>query len=808
MEKYKTISTGSGLDSNLVTEKDNVRIAELKKQINKYDIQYYEDGISDISDAEYDRLYDEYIEFEKIYPNLANMDDAPSKRIGAGTESGTTTGLQKFTHKSPLLSIDRKAKELSELKDFYEKCGGEGTEVIIEPKLDGITCNINYENGKFVNAATRGNGYIGDLISNNFKMTDTTYAEEIAEGKDLEVRGEAIIPLDYFKSHLIDDYSNPRNAVAGILRQLNPKDVKEKGIQVMFYDIGHTDITLVDEDLSNIYTLKTLGFQVIPVEAVNTWKELKEVVETRMHDSIQNIDGFNVLMTDGKFPQAVCDGLVIKVNSRKKREEIGMSEKGPKWAFAYKFKPLQAETRIDHIEWQVGKSGRVTPVAIFDEINLGGTKITRATLNNFDYMQKLPVLCESRDVWINESYDNWGSREDIYYSQPLDTDHIDVIREGDLLIDKYPERSQMELNSLRVGKISENRDGFWIEDKLYGGEWYPFEKNRYCLVNENPCLQMDDKILVERSNDVIPRIVAIAKHQNCIYQDDMATTERLYQRRKTFDVPTHCPDCGQPLSNQYPLLYCTSSLCPSQITGKISHFASRDAMNIIGLGEGVIEVLYKEGFLTSIPSLYHLKDYSDKLKELDFFGTRKVKKLLKAIEDSKNPELWQFIYSLSIEGVGRRASKDLAQRYHTLDNFLNASIDELLLLEDMGEITSKSIVSYISNESALEMIYELVSLGINPKPIEIDGEKLKGKTFVITGTLSQPRKYYQEIIEKNGGKVSGSVSKKTTAVLIGANAGSKEEKARKLVSEGNIIELLDTENKIVSYFDIEKKYEM
>lgn len=743
MKKNKTVLVRGGFDSK-INAKDAIRINELKNQINRYDTQYYEDGVSDISDAEYDRLYDEYLSYVDKYPSIATIIDSPTKKVGAGQDSGKFTGLPKFTHKSPLLSIDKKGKTLDELKKWYAALG-DNVEVIVEPKLDGITCNLNYEYGKLVNAVTRGNGYIGDVITENFRTTDTKYPEEIGSGITMEIRGEAIIPYDFFKKNLTEEYSNPRNAVAGIMRQMDSLEVKGKGVQVMFYDYGLTgNQPLSKDDYSDVRSMKHIfNFQNVPIYRCTSWQLLKHVVETRMDNLIQEIDGFNVLIDeDGLYPQAVCDGLVIKVNNRYKREEIGFSEKGPKWAFAFKFKPLQATTRIDHVEWQVGKSGRVTPVAVFNEISLGGTKITRATLNNADYMRNLPLLYESKMVQDFES--------------------------------KGPDAAFSDFHQ----------------------EIMP------CVQGRKDALQMDDKIIVERSNDVIPRIVAIAKHQNCIYQDDMETTERLYQRRKTFDVPTHCPDCGQPLSNQYPLLYCTSSLCPSQITGKISHFASRDAMNIIGLGDGVIEALYKEGFLTSIPSLYHLKDYSDKLKELDFFGTKKVEKLLKAIEGSKTPELWQFIYSLSIEGVGKRASKDLAQRYHTLDNFLNASIDELLMLEDMGEITSKGIVSYISNERALEMIYELVSLGVNPKLVEIEGDNLKGKTFVITGTLEYARNYYQEIIEKNGGKVSGSVSKKTTAVLIGKDAGSKEEKARGLVAKGENILLLDTEDKIKEFLGI------
>ena len=442
--------------------RDFIRASQLKELIAKYDKQYYEEGVSDISDAEYDRLYEEYLEFENKYPELKDMADAPTKRVGAGDVAGTTTLLPKFTHHTPLLSINKKAKELEELKAFYESIGGDGVEVIVEPKLDGITCNINFENGELVNAATRGNGYIGDLITENFKNTDTIYPESLGDF-DLEIRGEAIIPYNFFKENLSKDYSNPRNAVAGIMRSINSEYVKGKGIQVMFYDIGQTSMKLENSDLSNLCRISKLNFQTVPVISASSWNELKEVVESKMNNSIQEIDGFNVLMTNGKFPQAVCDGLVIKVDDITKRYQIGMTDKGPKWAFAYKFKPLQAMTRIDHIEWQVGKSGKITPVGVFDEITLGGVKINRATLNNAIYIKYvLPLLYERRDVWINESYDNWEERIDIPFDKPIE--RMDYIQEGDELVDAYPQRSQSELHRIKVKEVS--NDGFLINNGI------------------------------------------------------------------------------------------------------------------------------------------------------------------------------------------------------------------------------------------------------------------------------------------------------------------------------------------------------
>lgn len=765
----------------MINTKDKKRIRELKELISKYDKQYYELGVSDISDAEYDRLYDEYLAFEKKYPELKSNTDAPTKRVGAGKEAGASTALPKFEHKSPLLSIDRKAKDMESLKDFFEKCGGEGTTFIVEPKLDGITCNINYEDGRFVNAATRGNGYVGDLITKQFQNTDTVYPKNTPDNTDIEIRGEAIIPFDYFKKKLSKDYSNPRNAVSGIMRQVEPKEVKGKGVQVMFYDLGRYNYNdFGDSDLENISKIKKLGFQSVPVMKATSWEELKYIVKTHLGNQIQQIDGFNVLVSEG-YPQAVCDGLVIKVDSYAARNKIGMSEKGPKWAFAFKFKPLQVETIIHNVEWQVGnKTGRLTPVGIFEEVSLGGTKITRATLNNYDYMKNLPVL----NIITTASSKTY--EQDV--SKPIG--NIMFIQKGDILRDsKYMQsQGEDECEYIKVGDATD--DGFWIDEPTdWNGEWYQFESNRFYLQTKG--IHVGDKIIVERSNDVIPRIVAIKEH----YKDNSK------MNNSSFEVPKVCPDCGHLIEEKYPLHFCTNPMCPSQMKGRIEHYASRDAMNIVGLGEAIVDIFFKKGFLTDLSSIYHLSEYREELESLPKFGKKKVENLLNSIEKSKNPELWQFIYALCINGVGKKASKDLAQHYLTLENFLKANFDNLCKMPDIGGITAQGIVDFITDESAKEMIQKLLDAGVAPQEVEVVGDKFSGMTFVITGTLQNSRKYYQEIIEKNGGKVVGSVSKKTTAVLIGTDAGSKEEKARKLVSEGADIKLLDSEESIMEFLD-------
>lgn len=763
--------------------KEIERIQEIKQLIAKYDRQYYELGQSDISDAEYDRLYEEYLQYEEKYPELKEMQDAPTRRIGAGKEAGSTTLFPKYTHKSPLLSINQKSRDLRDLKDFYEFVGGDGTEVIIEPKLDGITCNVNYENGVFVNAATRGNGYVGDLITENFQNTDTIYPECLRNDISLEVRGEAIIPYDIFKESLQADYSNPRNAVAGIMRSQNSQDVKGKGIQVMFYDIGQYDnIELSDKDSQNVEYLKEIGFGCVPVHLVDTWQDLRGVIESRLNGIIQNIDGFNVLVADG-YPQAVCDGLVIKVNSIQKREELGMTEKGPRWAFAYKFKPLYALTTLKDIEWQVGKSGKVVPVAVFDEISLGGVKITKATLNNPDYIQTLPTLYKERTVWRDKSYDTWGELVHIPYQEAISD--IDYIMPGDVLIDTHPEKTPSEMDSITVKKIDSERAGFYISDCEYDGEWYPFEKDRYYFADKEYGLHEGDTIIVERSNDVIPRIVAIHHHNT----------------DNPIKIPSTCPVCGHALVQNGPQLFCQNSDCNGQILGKMIQFVSRDGMNIVGLGGSILEVFLEKGYIQTYADIYRLDRYEKDILSLDKFGTRKYQNLQKSVKNSTNPTLSQFLYALGIPLVGKKTAKDLARAYGTLDKFLLTSYQSLIGIDDINSVTASSIMEWLEDKNHKGMIQELKGY-VHIQEEKQSSNKLAGKSFVITGTLSNPRDYYVKLIEERGGKSVGSVSKKTYAVLIGENAGSKEKKARELIDKGINIILLDSEKKINEFFEI------
>ena len=678
--------------------KTEKKIKEIIEKINYYSDLYYNHGVSEISDAEFDRLYDEFLDFAEKYPEIKEWEDSPIKKVGADA----TSNFEKFSHKSPLLSIDQKSRELEDLKKWYDKLTGK--QVIVEPKLDGITININYEKGKFVNAATRGNGYIGDLITKQFKNTKTKYPEAISMCKELELRGEAIIPYDYFiENNLNESYSNPRNAVAGIMHSKDPDDVKGKGVEVMFYDIGQIDANMLsDLDSTNVEEIiRNAGFTCAPYFICNSWEELKKCVETKFYGHIQEIDGFNILKYDG-YPQAMCDGLVIKSNHLHEREELGFSQKGPKWAFAFKFKALSAKTTLLDVSWDVSKSGRITPVAVFKEVSLGGTKINRATLNNFGYMSNLP-------------------------------------------------------------KFNENKIDLSETDKLH----------------------KSDEILVERSNDVIPRIVAIVKHN---------TTE-------VCKAPKVCPVCGGEVEFRNDLLYCVNPNCSAKISSKIEHFASRNAMNIVGLGEKIVDILLENDLISNITDIYDLTSKKVVLVNLEGFGKKSVDKLLSSIENSKNPELSNFIFALAIPNVGEKMSKDLANYYKSIDNLINNfSYNQILSLESFGEVYAESTTSWLSKIENIKTIKDLLSKGVKPKEVEQKEQvsnTLNGKTFVITGTLSKPRKYFEDLIVSNGGKVGSGVSKNTDYVLAGENAGSKLEKAEKLKIE--IIDENEFNRKVGTY---------
>lgn len=764
---------------------------ELKKKIQQYDHAYYVLAKPLISDAEYDRLYKEYENLEKQYPELKTP-DSPTQRVG----SEPLTKLEKFEHQTPLLSIDQKAKTVEALTKFYQDCGGDGTEILVQPKADGLTGNVNYapveseifkqfypdfsveqaENGAYlVNGATRGNGYIGELITENIKTIKSVPLHIPFHGH-LEVRGEIIMSYREFVKNFSEEFSNPRNLASGTIRQLDPKLVAKRKPDLIFYDIGECDKTF-SKDTERLAFLKEQGFPVMPYKIVNNLNDLIETCFSYMDGNIQIIDGFNVLTMEG-YPDMVCDGLVLKVNDLAVRDELGMTSKGPKWAFAFKFKSLNAETTLKEIIYQVGRTGKITPVAVFEEVNLGGTRVNRATLNNLDYIRTLgPTPPDVEEILLDEengqiSFEINREKKTVQQLVKIVTTNKKHTMFEVLCTDgsKYLFPNRSELAAAFDKTPSFPSVGFDEKNKV-SEEYYS--------------LMLGDSITIERSNDVIPRIIGI----NYLNRKDR-TVQHI-------EFPTHCPTCGSELEEIYPLHFCPNIDCPDRLKGSLQHFASRDAMDIVGLGESLISLFVDKGYLTSIKDIYTLGRYREEILELEGFGERKVNKLLEAIETSKTREFWRVLYALGIREVGKSMAKTLAKHFKSIGNLIDATDDELRQVEDVGDVTIESIRRFFSHEKNLELLDFLESQGLNMEDdTETVSNCLEGLTFVITGTLYDGDKKIsrgdvQKIIEDNGGKCSGSVSKKTHVVIIGEDAGSKEAKARDLVSKGAPIALLE-----------------
>lgn len=657
---------------------------ELKELLKKYDHAYYVLNKSIINDAEYDRLLEEYTKIEEEYPELKTI-DSPTQRVG----SEPISKLEKVEHPSPLLSINQKDKTEEGLRKFYKDCGGNGVEILIQPKYDGLTVDNVYNNNLLEYAATRGNGYIGEVITHNIK-TIKSVPLRIDFKNYLEVRGEGVVKFDDFINLYSEDYSNPRNLASGTLRNLDSSQVKRA--DVIFFDIGKCDKEF-NTDNERLEYLKELGFKVTPYILVNNEEDLIKVCTSYMNGYIVEKNGFNVLdIPNSNVTDIVCDGLVLKVNDLHLREEIGFTAKGPKWAFAYKFKSLTAETKLLDIEWGVGRTGKITPTGIFEEVNLGGTKITRATLNNIDYIKSLD-------------------------------------------------------------------------------------------------LKLGDTIIIERANDVIPRVIECNKEKRNGTEIDI-------------EMLNNCPICNSPLVEIYPQHFCENINCLARLKASIEHFASRDAMNIDGLGNSIIDLFVDNGYLKSLKDLYFLSQFKDEIINLEGFGKKKVDKLLKAIENSKTNDFTKVLYALQIKEIGKKSANILAQHYKNIDNLINTTKEELLSIEDIGEITSNEILNYFNNKQNIELINDLKEIGLCFELIENENttEYLKGQTFVVTGSFGEyKRKYFEEKITQNGGKVSSSVSKKTTVVLVGEDAGSKETKARELIAKGEKIILLESYEEFINY---------
>ncbi len=643
------------------------RIKELIKELNAHSYNYYTLDNPTITDKEYDALYDELhaLELETGYI----QPDSPTQRVGGEV----LDKFEKHTHIRKLWSLD-KAQNVGELYAWEERANKLRSEYnqtheeklppleyILELKFDGLTINLTYEDGLLVQGATRGNGTIGEAILPQLKTIKSIPMSIEYKGK-LEIQGEGVMPLsalEKYNKKADEPLKNARNAAAGALRNLDPKVTEKRMLSACIYNVGHIEGMEFSTHEEMIGFLKDNKFPVF-----NYMKKF-----ATMDEVIAEIE---ILKDTRKKLDILTDGLVIKINDIKTRVALGYTQKFPRWAVAFKFEAEEVTTKLLDIEWNVGRTGKVTPTAILEPIDIGGVTVKRATLNNYDDIQRKNVKINST-VWLR------------------------------------------------------------------------------------------------RSNDVIPEIMGIVEDED---NEDEQEIKML----------THCPACGVDLIQNGVHYFCPNSMsCRPQLVSRIVHFASRNAMNIDGFSEKTAYQLFDELDLKSLPQLYEIK--VEDLLGLERFADKKAENLVNAIENSKNCDLDSFIYALGIPNVGEKTAKDLVKRFKSLEALKKATFDELIAINDVGDVVANEIIEFFHDKEIIDNIDKLLNLGVNPKyeEIEVSAESpFFGKTVVLTGTLSIGRNEAKEIIERLGGKVSGSVSKKTDYVIAGEEAGSKLDKAKEL----------------------------
>lgn len=641
------------------------QIAELREQIEKHNYAYYVLDQPSISDAEYDELMRKLMELEEQYPQYKTP-DSPSQRVGGAP----LEAFQKVTHRVPMLSLSNAFNE-GDLRDFDRRVRQEVGDVryVCELKIDGLAVSLRYEDGYFVQGATRGDGTTGEDITENLK-TIRSLPLRLRKQVTIEVRGEAYMPRKSFeklnekrKMNGEELFANPRNAAAGSLRQLDPKVAASRQLDIFAYHVVNAEELGILSHSAALNYLDELGFKTNPA---------RQVCET-IDDVLSYIEQWHGRRASLPYD---IDGIVIKVDAFAQQKQLGATAKSPRWAIAYKFPAEEVVTQLVDIELSVGRTGVVTPTAILQPVRVAGTIVQRASLHNEDY-----------------------------------------IREKDI----------------RLG----------------------------------------DYVVIKKAGDIIPEVVR-------------SLPERRTGKEEPFDMPTHCPACASELVrlDDEVALRCVNPQCPAQIREGLIHFVSRQAMNIDGLGEKVIAQLFEHGLVRSVADLYTLT--KDQLVALERMGEKSATNLLQAIEASKQNSLERLLFGLGIRHVGAKAAKTLAEHFETMERLQQATKEELTAIHEIGEKMADSIVTYFSKEEVKQLLERLRAYGVNmtykgaKQTVDISST-FAGKTFVLTGTLqSMSRSEAKETIEALGGKVTGSVSKKTDVVVVGEDAGSKLEKARQL----------------------------
>lgn len=649
------------------------RINKLRKEISYHSKRYYENDAPEISDFEYDKMFEELKALEVAHPEFYS-ESSPTQRVGGAA----LDKFEKVQHEVRMASLTD-VFDYDALRAFIRKIKeevGEDTTFSVEPKIDGLSVSLKYENGILKVGATRGNGAVGEDVTANIK-TVRSIPLELNEPLDITVRGEVYMPHSSFeklnreKERLGESlWANPRNAAAGSLRCLDSKETAKRGLDIFVFNFQAGDLGNVSTHDETIEKINSLGFKTIPLLTVSSNED--EIV--------------NAVHTLGEKRPSLefdIDGAVIKVNSLEKRREIGEGTSTPKWAVAYKYPPEQKKTRLLDIAIQVGRTGVLTPNAVLEPVKLAGTTVSRATLHN-----------------------------------------IDIIKERDI----------------RIG----------------------------------------DNVIVQKAGDIIPEVVGSVKEDRC-------GTEVPYS------MPNACPSCGGTLTyddaddfvddgEDFTLgaLRCTNPACPAQLERNIIHFASKKAMNIEGVGEKFVKQLLDANLIHDASDLYYIDP--QEIAALDRMGEKSAENFVKAREASKSSGLARVIFALGIRHIGEVASAELANKFGSIDNLFTATFDEIKEANDFGDIMAKSVVDFFSKETTKYIVERLKNAGVDTaNEIKEVSKEFEGLTFVLTGTLeNMTRDEASEMIKARGGKVSSSVSKKTSYVLAGEEAGSKLTKAQDL----------------------------
>lgn len=649
------------------------RIEELSDIIEKHSYKYYVLDNPDISDYDFDMLMQELKKLEEQFPELVQP-SSPTQRVG-GFALNT---FEKVHHDVQMASL-QDVFDFEQVRSFLDKCNNElvSPEYTVEPKIDGLSVSLEYTDGIFTRASTRGDGFTGEDVTANIKTIRSVPLKLKNAPEFLEVRGEVYMPRDSFfelveQQELREEqpFKNPRNAAAGSLRQKDPKITATRKLDIFVFNIQQCRGRDFSKHSETLDYLKEMGFKTVSYKLCHNYEETEREIK---------------LIGEERAGLAFdTDGAVVKVNSLSQRDIMGSTSKTPKWAVAYKYPPEVKETKLIDIEVNVGRTGAITPVAVFEPITLAGTSVSRAVLHNQDF--------------INEK-------------------------------------------DIRIGDI----------------------------------------VAVRKAGEIIPEVIRSVKHE---------------ENTETFKLPDVCPVCGTPSvrDDGESVLRCPNVQCPAQLLKNMIHFASKNAMDIDGLGDANMKLLVDSGLVKSPADLYKLE--KEQLLSLERFAEKSAENLINAIQESKGRGLDRLVYALGIRNIGQRASVLLCERFHDMDSLLSAEKEDISDIEGFGDVMAENVVNALREPHRLELINRLREYGVNmiyDKHPSVD-ERFKGMTFVLTGTLpTMKRDDAKKIIESFGGKVSGSVSKKTSYVVAGEEAGSKLVKAQSLginiISESDLLEM-------------------